>query len=306
MSYDLHSLKPSDVISLQPEQILESVMKWMAELRRKEGLPGSEAFFTPQLLDLMKVKDTMAAFEQSFMRYLQKTKVGAQRLFDHIMRNEEGRDVEPELEAGIRENIEGITSTSSYTTHVGLLNRGWMAAEELRSEYDLKLGMARKGLWLSHLFELAGWEGGNILSIRGGFNDCRINIFLEPDEQIAGKRVLLLDNDMMTGLSASSLARSVMDYGAEHVGVLTVYDHCDLSAEEFELGRGMLDPRRVLGKITMMQVESSHLSVAEKSEKEKVVMSLPESLPHVRRMHNLTQFKPEYRAFEQVKTRLTR
>jgi hypothetical protein len=304
---DLHSLQAKHLITLQPEQMLDFIMELVAKARRQKGLPGTEAYFTPPLLDLMKVNDAVLTFEQSFTRYLGKTMERAQRRYERIMRSVEGRWVPPVLDAEIRGIIAGIPSTTSFSSHIGVLNSGWAAAEQLRGEYDMKLGMARKGLWLSHVFDLAGWEGNDVLVMRGGFNDRRINIFLDPDEQLSGKRVLLLDNDLMTGQSASNLAKHVMmDCKAKEVGVLTVYDHCDLTQEEFEIGKSMLDPKRVLGRGKVRNIETHGLSAAEGGELETVVMSLPTDLPHVTKMHNLRQFKPEFRAFDEVRKRLAR
>lgn len=294
------------IVAAHPELLFKYAIDVRDGQREEEGLPGTEAFLTPLLLQLLGIPGMMAEFEAGFQRYLGKVTGEAMEAFGRIVGRHGPDWLEGGIGAAVLGKIQDIPGTESYSSHLACLNSAWTAADELRDLYDIKMGIARKGLWLSYIFSLAGWEDGNILSLRLNGEFERINMLISPHpDSISGKRILLLDNDMLSGESVDTVARSMQELcGASEVGVLTVYGHCSLSVDEFE--KSGLGPERVLGRKMEYQAMSRDFHVVDADLHENVYMSLPAKLPHVSRMHHVEQFRPEFKAFGQVGRRLAR
>ncbi len=137
----------------------------------------------------------------------------------------------------------------------GCLPRAWEAAGDLGKKYDLIIGIARKGLWLSFVFNLYGLENVREVYLareNGGRKYCPISEIYRTN--VEGKRVLLLDNDAFTGRSIKAIADHLKRVGARQVDALFIHDVCepenvqpsDLKDPEFL--RPFLDVPRVLGQ----------------------------------------------------------
>lgn len=139
----------------------------------------------------------------------------------------------------------------NFNQYKGHLEMAWSAAKALTSQYDLIIGIARKGLWLSYVFEIYGANVREIYLARGGGDFrtyCPISEMWERD--VEGKRVLLVDNDALTGNSIRALSEHLKGAGASKVDVLLIYQHTEPEQlnESNADDLGFLDVPRVLGR----------------------------------------------------------
>ena len=137
----------------------------------------------------------------------------------------------------------------------GCLTKAWEAASELGRRYDLIIGIARKGLWLSFVFNLYGLENVREVYLareNGGRKYCPISPIYKRD--VEGKRILLLDNDALTGRSVKAIADHLKGVGARQVDALFIHDVCepeDVQPSDLKdrlFLRPFLDVPRLLGQ----------------------------------------------------------
>ncbi|VVC03060.1 Uncharacterised protein [Candidatus Bilamarchaeum dharawalense] len=113
-------------------------------------------------------------------------------------------------------------SAPDYNRYPGTLESAWEAARKLRGDYGAVIGIARKGLWLSFVFTLAEANTFEIYLARNGSQriTCPVSPLFKKD--VEGRRVLLLDNDALTGRSLQSLAKHFLAAGAASVDALLI------------------------------------------------------------------------------------
>lgn len=73
------------------------------------------------------------------------------------------------------------------------------AAGQLCSDYDMFLGIAPEGLNAAAIFSFFGWKGKNVYVDEG--DPARPYKEMEPLDDIEGRRILLLEDDVVTGLT---------------------------------------------------------------------------------------------------------
>lgn len=100
----------------------------------------------------------------------------------------------------------------NYNVYIGMLERACHASQKLLPEYDITVGIASKGLWLSYVLELYGWNVENLLIVRTR-SDGRIVFPLSKTtrDTFRNKKVLLLDNDMVTGKTVEFASRKLRE-----------------------------------------------------------------------------------------------
>jgi len=104
-----------------------------------------------------------------------------------------------------------------------LIHKACDAAQKLETEYDLGLAIARDGLWLGYIFDKHGWPV-NITRMHRSGGGATWQPIDFTEEDIKGKRVLVLDSDTVTGRTIKTAVSELQKLGPESVGVLLMYD----------------------------------------------------------------------------------
>lgn len=124
--------------------------------------------------------------------------------------------------------------TPNFNRYNGYLERACHAAETLRKDYDLGIGIARKGLWLSYVFSLYGLQTHDILIVRTDIKN-RFSIPLTPlfKKDVLNKKIIVFDNDLVTGNTIERVAQGMHDAGARQTDLLLVYGNTRLTPNYF-------------------------------------------------------------------------
>ncbi|MBW2967410.1 hypothetical protein KY362_02900 [Candidatus Woesearchaeota archaeon] len=112
--------------------------------------------------------------------------------------------------------------TPSFQRYVGDLERACHAAKTLREDYDTGVGIAKKGLWLSYIFHLHGMNTGDVFVYRQGDKRIMRPINLHSTD-VKWKKVLVFDNDLVTGKTADAVAKELRKKKAKKVDLLLIY-----------------------------------------------------------------------------------
>ncbi len=131
--------------------------------------------------------------------------------------------------------FENRYQTANFNRYIGCLERACHAAETLSPHYDLGIGIAKKGIWLSYIFSLYGLSTNDILVVRTG-DTIRFSMPLTQlyKKDVLGKRVIIFDNDLVTGKTIERVAQGILDEGAQQTDLLLVYGNTRLSPVYFE------------------------------------------------------------------------
>ncbi len=123
----------------------------------------------------------------------------------------------------------------NFNQHVGDLERACLAAQTLAPQYDLGVGIAKKGTWLSFVFMLHGFPTYEMLVERVDFSSARRIIHPPPFlPSVEGKRILLFDNDVHTGKSLDAMAQNLLGQGAAAVDALLVYHISEMTRPVYQ------------------------------------------------------------------------
>src|SRR3989344_2244789 len=118
----------------------------------------------------------------------------------------------------------------------GDLERACDAATQLVGQYDIGIGIAKKGLWLSYIFGKHELTIKDISVIRLESNR-RFILPLDPlyASDLNGKRVLLMDNDVVTAKTINSVAKEITTRAnSSCIDVLLAYSHTELEPSFYE------------------------------------------------------------------------
>ena len=158
---------------------------------------------------------------------------------------------------------EHLSHTSSYTGRTSYLARACQAAQELRQRYDIGIGIARKGSWLSYVFAMHGWDTRDVLGVRHGTQRSWHPIDPIYSRDVQGKRVLLLENDVVTGRTITDLLRNqLLPRSPAQVDLLTLFANPHILPEDYSLLRSQFQKKpKYLGCDTegRMVLDTHHL-----------------------------------------------
>lgn len=129
---------------------------------------------------------------------------------------------------------ENSTEFPNYNRYIRDLERACNAAQSLGNEYDIGIGIAKKGTWLSYVFKLHDYKTRDLIVVRIG--DERIVHTLSPlvRGDVRGKRVLLMENDLITGESVKAVSESLLSRGADKVDLLLIYGYTRPSKQFYD------------------------------------------------------------------------
>ncbi len=224
----------------------------MAIKKTMEGIPQPMFYSDDVGRDIKKL---IEALEESLEGYLEFVRFKGEIIIDALKKR---GILEPEVAAELLPvlidrvgNLNEDDGFRDYTLEVGNMERVWMAARQLLEHYDVAVAVARKGLWLGHIFRLAGWETEELLTLRGNTEQFRVLLPLgNVTDQIRGKRVLILENDMLTGKSIEAVAGYLHGNGVKSADLFLLADHLCLPSEEFEKVKDHVPQERLMGKAT--------------------------------------------------------
>jgi len=100
------------------------------------------------------------------------------------------------------------------------LQGGLNAASLLAPKYDLGVGIAKGGLWLSYLFSLYGLQIANVdmKRILNGATYKPLKPFGEG--QIKDKKIILFDNDVVTGRTLRRIVKELYGFKPQKIDLL--------------------------------------------------------------------------------------
>ncbi|MGV8085303.1 MAG: hypothetical protein ACP5N9_03580 [Candidatus Bilamarchaeum sp.] len=218
-----------------------------------------EHIYTQEALDLYGLTGIVKDFEASLNEYLALVKqIGAYNLREIIQRGSFPRELVMDVLPVLFDTVMKIPEADvrSYTLTKGLIEKTWRAAHELKDSYDLAVAVGRKGLWISHIFRLAGWDVSDVLSLR--LNDYeRLSLPLSVEiSNMASKRVLILENDTVTGSTVSSVSEGILQSSPSSVDLFLLFTYLSLPQEVFaEMDRRQLiASSRVIGSRTCTSI----------------------------------------------------
>ncbi|MFH1393467.1 MAG: hypothetical protein ABII71_02405 [Candidatus Micrarchaeota archaeon] len=136
----------------------------------------------------------------------------------------------------------------NYSTQRGALESACRAAAELSGDYDVGIGIAKKGMWLSFIFSTLGLTTYDIMVVRDGGNRTMMPMDRLSPDVLDGSRVLLFDNDAITGGSANAIAALIRAAtNPKHIDVLLVNGYAHLKQKAFKPVRDQLAQGQHLG-----------------------------------------------------------
>jgi|GEM_PF-1937845 len=137
----------------------------------------------------------------------------------------------------------------TWSRQVGALESACRAANELASQYDVGIGIAKKGMWLSFIFSKLGLSSYDVLVVRNG--DDRFCCPMDElfGRMLDGKRILIFDNDAVTGITVKRIVEMIGEsVTPEFVDLLLISRYSHISQELFDQVKDKLKPGQFLGK----------------------------------------------------------
>lgn len=108
------------------------------------------------------------------------------------------------------------------------------AASMLASQYDQGIGIANGGLWLAYVFSLYGLPTVNV-DMKRALNGATYKQ-IEPfgEEEIKEKRVILFDNDVVTGRTLRRAVREICKFKPKGIDLLLVQAYTHLNKTHYK------------------------------------------------------------------------
>ena len=138
----------------------------------------------------------------------------------------------------------------TWSLQRGALAGACRAAHELIPQYDVGIGIAKKGMWLSFIFSELGLETYDVFVARTGEND-RFTFPMDPlyGQMLKGKRILLFDNDAITGQSISVVAEGFdSKVSPQSIDVLLISRYSHISEEYYSQIKDKLADGQLIGR----------------------------------------------------------
>lgn len=130
------------------------------------------------------------------------------------------------------------------------VERACNAAQRLAVDYDLGIGLATSGLSLEFIFGLHGLPTKTIKLERRGRGAIWQPIDSLTDESIQDKRLILFDNDAITGRTLRRAVRELSRLAPRYIDLLLVYKSTPLMPNTL-----LNVPEEIRKKMTLSQFE---------------------------------------------------
>lgn len=127
--------------------------------------------------------------------------------------------------------IEEISKVPNYSSCENVANR---AAKGLKGQYDTAIPLANSGLWLGWIFEQHGYKVKPVKLHRTGKGATWKPLVDIQDEDIREKRILLLENDIVTGRTLKKAAQELEKYSPEFVDILLCFSETPIQVSDYK------------------------------------------------------------------------
>ena len=107
------------------------------------------------------------------------------------------------------------------------------AISHLAPKYDKGIGIATDGLWLSFLAELYGLPVSVIKMGRKGKGAKWDPVDELREEELKGKKLIVFDNDVVTGRTLNRLSRELKEYEPSCLDLLLHFDYTIVSPKDY-------------------------------------------------------------------------
>jgi hypothetical protein len=137
----------------------------------------------------------------------------------------------------------------SWSAQTDIVESAAHASMELSCDYDLGVGIAKRGLWLSYMFSRSGMETQDLLVKRfpSGCFTFKIDDF--DIDRLRGCRILLFDNDAVTGSSVIAAGEHLQKLlGPERIDLLLIYRYARMYKLFHDQIKDRLVPGQTLGR----------------------------------------------------------
>lgn len=124
------------------------------------------------------------------------------------------------------------THNSFYGNHY--LSYAKEAAKVLRSEYDLGIGLAKDGLWLQFVFDHYGMPTKAVRLNRKGKGAIWKPIDNITREDVNNKKIILFDNDAITGRTLKRAVKELENYYPEFIDLMLIHKHTPISLSKYK------------------------------------------------------------------------
>lgn len=151
-------------------------------------------------------------------------------LVDLFLKFEEGfRSYEPLVLISRLTRIHPKEVATNFNMFDGHLEMACNAAQSIGKDYDLGMGIAKKGLWLSYVFNLHGLPTYDVLVERHKEQRKRIPLSPLTRKLVKDKNILIFDNDIVTGNTVNTVSKDMVEAGAKRTDLLLVYQNTRLN-----------------------------------------------------------------------------
>lgn len=119
------------------------------------------------------------------------------------------------------------------------------AALQLKRHYDYGISLATGGLWLGYIFEM--FSAFPVVTARMHRRGKGATWHLLDDVLLLDKKVVLFDNDVVTGRTLRRAYRELTVLGCKRIDLLLVYGHTEASSENYKTWKHFLSPGHRVG-----------------------------------------------------------
>lgn len=127
------------------------------------------------------------------------------------------------------------------------INNAIQAVESLPKQYDLGIELARDGMWLGFMFSLYDFPIKTVKMSRNGDSAIWQPIGDLKEEDIKDKRLILLDNDVITGRTIKKAVEELGKYSPKFMDLLLIYEVTRCSIGNYKAWRryGLPEPKEI-------------------------------------------------------------
>ncbi len=108
------------------------------------------------------------------------------------------------------------------------------AAQNVSKNYDLGISLAVDGLWLGYILEKSGFPVKAVKLKRKGNGATWKELDKLDRSEIENKKLILLDNDSITGRTIKRAANEIHKYNPEFIDLLLVFEQTPITVKTYK------------------------------------------------------------------------
>ena len=199
-------------------------------------IPGERVEYTLRDIEAKELTKLFLVFERSFRAHLDHKVKNWMRQLKPLLQSHP--ELAPYIDYLTNEEIPKIRNSPNFNRYQGDLEKACAATSQISSDYDVAIGIAKKGLWLSYILDLYGLPTRDCLVIR---TEPRTRFTVPLDfmvkKDVEGKRILVIDNDVVSAGTLNAVARHFAAAKAEVIDALVIYPWTEISREFYNMVR---------------------------------------------------------------------